>query len=789
MRQESGGPASANVATAALRQGDLSVFPLARPVTDPTTRQPFPGNRIPASRIVNPVALALFRNTSLYPLPNNQGVGPIGVTGNYLASSASFLRNNQGDVKIDSRLSEKDNVSGRYSQAKFISGTSSVALPAFVASNSEWPTYLMVVNWTRTFSSTLINEARFGYSNLTSDGVPTDPSGQLGANGNEKLGIPGGQPVVGASRVQLGEGLSDIGGVASYGATDNHTLQYGNVLTWQRGRHLIKTGGQALRYIQNRFFSGNNGALGRFDFTGRYTGNAYGDFLLNQLSAKGRGSTGDKWRQRQWRIAFFFQDDWKIKPNFTLNLGLRWEWAQPIYEAEDRQTSIDVATGRVLFAGKDGATRALYNPYWKQYMPRVGFGWTPRWFANKIVIRGGYGITSFLEGTGTNLRLPLNPPFFFESDVTYSLTVPGDIRTGFADVQAQTAFAGQVRAWEQNLRPAFTQQWNISVERQVTSRLTATLAYVGQRGNHLINAREYNQPLADPGPVNTWRPLNSRRPLFAAAPAVTNISGTDSSSNMWYHSMQASVRQRFTGGLELMASYTLSRTLSDSIGFYGSAGVNNEGAYWQNAYDRRNNFGPAFFDSLHNFSTGTQYELPFGRGRRFGNGFNRVTDAVLGGWGVQTIIRAYTGFPVTIQVNDTTNQAVRGGTRPNRYRPLVVNGERTVDAWYGAGLTFCAAGIDNGQCAYGAPAAGVFGNGGVGTERAPNFFNADLSIGKTFPVTEGSRVDLRAEFFNAFNLVNFGPPGRNISSPGTFGAITSQVNSPRNIQFTAKFLF
>ncbi len=786
VRQANSGPASANVAPEAFRRGDLSAFP--RAVTDPTTGRPFPNNQIPAARIVNPVARTLFANASLYPLPNNPGVGPIGVTGNWLASSASFLNNDQGDAKVDWRASSRDNLSGRYSQGRYQTGTSSVALPVFVASDSVFPTYSAVVNWTRTFNPRLINEARFGYLNLTSDGVPTDPAGQLGTNGNERFGIPGGQPVPGLSRVQLGEGLSDIGGVASYGATDNHTLQYGDTLTWQRGRHFLKFGGQALRYVQNRFFTGNNGALGRFDFTGRYTTNAYADFLLNLLSAKGRGSTGDKWRQRSWRLAFFAQDDWKVTPTLTLNLGLRWEFAQPIYEVEDRQTSMDLVTGRVLFAGVDGASRALYEPYWRQFMPRVGLAWTPTAFSGKMVFRGSYGITSFLEGTGTNLRLPLNPPFFFESDVTYGLTAAGDIRTGFADVLPQRDFAGQVRVWNPQLRPAFTQQWNLSVERQVTRFLSANIGYVGQRGTHLINAREYNQPLPGTGPVSTWAPLNNRRPLFAVAPRVTNISGTDSSSQMNYHSLQASLRQRFAAGLELLGSYTFSKNLSDSIGFYGSAGVNNEGAYWQNAYDRLNNYGPAFFDATHVFSTGGLYEIPFGRGRRWGGNWNRFADAILGGWSVSSILRTHTGFPVTIQVNDTTNQAVRGGTRPNHYRPLAI-ATRTVDAWFGTGITFCGAAIDNGTCAYGVPTAGVFGNAAVGTERAPSFFNVDLSAAKRWAVTERFAVDFRAEFFNAVNSVSLGPPGRNISSPGTFGAITSQINTPRNIQFVLKLGF
>ncbi|MCC6858401.1 MAG: TonB-dependent receptor [Bryobacterales bacterium] len=783
-RQRSSGPATASVAPAAFRNGDLSVF--TRTIRDPLGGV-FPGNIIPPSRIANPAAQALYRDSRLYPLPNNAGAGAIGVTSNYISSSNSYLDNDQGDVKIDSRLSDKDNVWGRLSVARYRTGDGSLALPTSVGSVTDAPTLAGVITWTRTFSAALVNEARIGYTRIAQSGTPNDPAGLLGLEGNQKLGIPGGQPVAGASRVQLGEGLSDVGSVATASTTSNHTFQYGNNLTWQTGRHLVKFGGQALRYRQNRYYSGNNGVLGRFDYSGKYTGNAHADFLLNLLTGKGRGSQAGKWGHRTWRAGLFFQDDFKIRSNFTLNLGMRWEYAQPIYEVADRQASIDLASGKVLYAGKDGNSRALYRSNFRQFMPRIGFGWTPGVFDKKVVIRAAYGITTFLEGTGTNLRLPLNPPFFFESDITYDLNAPGDIRTGFVDVQPRPEFAGQVRAWNPDLQPAFTEQWNFSLERQITNRLSATLAYVGQRGRHLINAREYNQPLPDPGPVNQWRPLNQRRPLYGVAPLITNISGTDSSSNMHYHSLQANARRRMSGGLELLVAYTLSRTLSDSIGFYGSSGSNNEGAYWQNAYDRRNNYGPAFFDVRHNLSIGGIYELPLGQGKRFGGNLRGAAGQILGGWNVQYVMSAHSGFPVTIQSNDLTNQATRGGIRPNRYRSLDYSG-RDIDAWFGRNA-FCTAGADNGTCPYGEPAPGRFGNAGVGTETAPSFFNLDLSVGKQFRISEYRYIDFRAEFFNLPNSVSFGPPARNISSPTTFGQITSQINSPRNIQFALKYYF
>ena len=254
-RQRSSGPATASVAPPEFRQGNLSIF--TRAIRDPQTGQPFPGNILPPSRIVNPVAQALFRDARLYPLPNNRGVGAIGVTGNYISASRSFLDNDQGDVRGDSRLSERDNLSGRFSMARYRTGDGAVALPVFLGSETNAPTVAAVLTWTRTISAALVNEARLGYTYISNVGNPIDPTGLLGPDGNQKLGIPGGQPVAGSSRVQLGEGMSDVGAVATASATSNHTFQYGNNLTWQSGRHLVKLGGQALRYRQNRYYSGN----------------------------------------------------------------------------------------------------------------------------------------------------------------------------------------------------------------------------------------------------------------------------------------------------------------------------------------------------------------------------------------------------------------------------------------------------------------------------------------------------------------------------------------------------
>ncbi len=806
--QRQSGPATASVAPAAWRTGDLSDFLIKQKqiVRDPLTgpdvgsRDPFPDNMIPSSRIVNPVAQYLFANPDVYPLPNNAGQGTLGVSSNYRSTSASKLSNHQADARVDYRPGDADNLSARWSIGRYESVGSKEALPTTMSGGTTGPTQSVVLTWTRTFSSRIVNEARFGFSRIGINDVVIDSSGKLGADGNQKFGIPGGQPFAGLSAVNIGSGLSGLGSAATISNTMDNKFQYGDNLTFQHGAHLLKMGAQFIRYRQNRYYAGNNGALGSFTFDGSYSGISYGDFLLNALASKGRGSVTGMWGHRQWRDGVFFQDDWKVASNFTLNLGIRWEYAQPIYEVADRQVNINTFTGQLLYAGKDGNSRALYEPYYKQFEPRVGFAWTPGMFRNKLVFRMGYAMSSFMEGTGANLRLTMNPPFFVESNITYDARTPGDIRTGFTDVIARGDLTGprtganpffQARAWDLNLRPQFTQQYNAALEYQFSNATSLNVAYVGQLGTHLVVPHEANQPLPGAGPVSAWAPLNDRRPLAAVLPNVGNIALTEGSARMSYNSLQVTGRRRLSNGLDFVSSYTFGKTIMENLGYYGCGSVNSDRAYWQNAYDRRANRGPACFDARHNFTVGGLYELPVGRGKKFGAGFNRAADLALGGWSVNYFVNAHSGFPVTIEASAAnTGQAVRGGVRANAYHSLTIPSQ-TVDAFFGpvTAASFCGPGINDGQCAYGVPAPGTFGTAGVGTERAPSFFNLDLSIGKKFSVTERQYFDFRAEFFNAFNHVSFGPPGRDISTPSAFGQITSQVQAPRNIQFGMKYYF
>ena len=778
-RQDAPGFGTASVAPEAWRRGDLSSVSVA--IRDPLTGLPFPGNQIPLDRI-SPTARAILNDTANYPLPNRTVPG--GISGNYVGDALFRIRAHQGDLRLDWSASPNDKLFGRFSFATYKDQRDRNAFPLIFASRNDQPFYNVGFNWSRVFGPSVINEVLVGYSHTTVVAETYDAAG-IGA-ANARYGIAGGQPIDGLSQIGWAIGLLTSPGVI---ATDSDTLaktyQVNEKLTWLKGRHALKFGGQLLRYDQRRFYAGNNGRLGFINFNGAFTGFAFSDFLLDQVSSKGRGGgdPADPWTHLQNRMALFVQDDFKVTSKFTLNAGLRWAYTSPLVEADNRQSNFNLATGQQIFAS-DGSLedRALYRPYYKGFEPRVGFAWSA---SDRLVFRAGYGISQFMEGTGANLRLPLNPPFFFESAVAYDRTTgPGTITSGFADLRPGTTPSGNVRAYDPNLRPQFTQQWNAFVEYRVTEGMSAQVGYVGHHADHLVTPTEGNQALPGLGDPATWAPKPTRRPLFGAQPLITTIATTTARSGSKYNSMQASIRQRAWKGLEFLASYTLAKGTTNNRGFYGVFGGTGpqgvtsatEGAYWQNTYDPDAEWGPMFHDVRHNFIFSSTAELPFGKGRKWGSEWSGVSNAVLGGWKVGGIFQARTGLPITvIDGRARSLQGERGAERPNCIGDPKPS-DQSIDRWLNIG-------------AFEAAALGTFGNCPVGVARAPGYSNVDLVLSKRFEVGSERHLEFRVETFNALNHPSFGPPPRDISNPNNFGVITNTISSPRVIELALKFYF
>jgi hypothetical protein len=768
-RQDAPGFTTASVAPAAWRQGDLSS--ITTPILDPVTRLPFPGNRIPANRI-SPIARAILNDTANYPLPNRTVPG--GVTGNFVGETLFAVRAHQGDARLDWNASTDDKVFARFSFATYQDERSVQPYPLFLATRNDQPFRNVALNWNRVFGPTLVNEVLVGYSKTTVISETLDWAG-IG-DANAAYGIAGGQPIPGLSSIGWGGGLTAPGAIAPDSDTLAKTYQLNEKVTWLKGRHALKLGGQFLRYDQRRFYAGNNGLLGFINYSGAFTGNAFADFLLDQVGSKGRGSQAEPWTHLQNRLSFFVQDDFKATRDLTLNLGLRWAYTSPLVEKDNRQSNFDLVTGLQTFA-KDGSIedRALYKPYYKGFEPRLGFAWRA---SERLVFRGAYGITQYMEGTGANLRLPLNPPLFFESAVNYDRTTgAGRLGTGFAELVPQDRPSGNVRAFDPNLRPQFTHQWNVFTEYLLTPSLSAQVGYVGHRANHLVAPVEGNQALPGVGDPATWAPKPTRRPLFAAQPLVTTIATTASRARSEYNSLQASIRQRSWHGLEFLASYTLGNAKTNNRGYYGGgAVVASEGAYWQNTYDPEAEFGPAFHDVRHNFVFSSNVELPFGKGHKWGSEWSGVTNALLGGWKVGTIFQARSGIPITvIDGRARSLQGERGFERPNCVGDPVPS-DQSIDKWLDI-------------TAFAPAALGTFGDCGVGIARAPGYVNVDLALTKRINAGGERYLEFRVETFNLTNTPSFGPPARDLSIPNTFGRITSTVSSPRVIELVAKFYF
>ena len=793
--------ASTSVITAAERAGNFSQ--VGQQLYNPFSllangnRAPFVGNQIPIT-LLNPTASKIF-SSSLYPTPTNGNL-----TNNLNYTTHSYTNGDQGDIRGDWNITDRDHFFARYSQAN-ITNPSINSLPLIYGGFGIFRIYNGTLGYTKTFTPSLVNELRVGVNyNFNNTGTTQSTTAGLPAS----LGIPG-VPVNVLPSLSLGGGnASSIGSSDGISLFADSVIQLSDTAILTKGQHTMKFGFQVFRERLDTFYSGNNGAAGTISFDGQFTagptptqkatstaGIAEADLFLGLPSAIGVGTDGGTWGQRGNIFAAFAQDTWRVTKNFTLNYGVRWELHTPWVEVKNRETNFTPFGGQEIIAGTNESfynnNRALYNQYNGIYnfQPRLGLAYT---LGPNTVFRAAYTLSSYLEGTGTNLRLTINPPFSVEKNADYTAqTLPSStLDQGYLPIQSKTDpfYGATLRLWDPNFRPAVSQQWNASIQHQFTSSTTLQVAYVGQKNDHLVVAQPYLQKQLLPNGTVALSPYLSGNPTLQSDlyNSKGQISGTEANGNQEYDALQVTFQQRLAKGLSGQLAYTYSKCMSDSIGFYGGGTLTAPtSAYVQNLYNRKAEWGPCFDDLKQVVTANFTYDLPFGHGRTFGKNVNKLVDAVAGGWELNGIISVHGGFPITEQASDASGTNARSA-RANCLTTPTILGE-SVEASLAnspsvGGYRYF---INNGN--FSQPSAGTFGSCGVDTFRGPGFAESDLSISKKFHVTERQNLELRSEWINAFNNVLLQAPNRSVSSTSD-GLITASTLN-RNIQFGLKYNF
>ncbi|MBV9761231.1 MAG: carboxypeptidase regulatory-like domain-containing protein [Acidobacteriaceae bacterium] len=766
-----------------------------------------PCNKIPQS-LINPIGQALI---NLYPAPNanNAALGY-----NYVSEPVRTLNEGKFDFRVDATISDKDSLFARFSYDQATSyvpgGAPGFAEQGAFASNQNITNHArnVAISETHLFSPTTVNQISGGFNRIF-DYITSQGTGSCYA---ATLGIPGanlGGNSCSLTSVSMEGGywsLGDRGYTPFVGGTN--VWMFADTLDMVRGNHDIRVGGSIRANQLNTVAVGF--PSGFWVVSGLWLGEPEADLLagLTSLAIHDQefdgGNTGRRWKL--WRP--FAQDDWKVTKNLTLNLGLAWALVPPITEAHNRQADFDPATGQFLIAGQNAGSWAGVHMDKTALEPRVGLAWKP--FNSNTVFRGGYSIYHDSSWNQGAQGLWQNPPYYAESDqfafggnctfstaacATRGLTPTAiSMSSGFPVFTAPpnpSDFTGTILAQDTNFRQGRIQQFNFNMEQELPGQIVLTAGYAGSRGSHILeygNNINVGSPAAcgvasgytlgcGPGGTGFSEPYLSTFPY-------STISNVYDNGLAHYNSLQVKAETKSARhGIYALIGYTYSR--AHDTGFSDGLGSIIGATYFPLPGWQTLDWGLSQINLNHNFTASIIYDLPFGKGRTWGNNWNAATNAVFGGWEVTVIEKATSGFPVfVIDSNNTSgvnfvNANGAAEIRPNQTcNPVLSN--PSLSEWF------------NAAC-FSQPAAGELGNASRTPLSGPDFVNTDFSAMKHFAMSERAHLDLRAEFFNLFNHPQFGAPGGNgvgadFNSP-TFATVNYTVNNPRVVQFGLKLVF
>jgi hypothetical protein len=803
-RIREGIPFLSTVPTASMRNGDFTE--LGTPIYDPLTTDPVTGARAlinPADPMVIPatrINAAGEKVTNVYPFPNLPGI-----FNNFLLNPT--LKNNQdsSDSRFDYQLSDRDQffVDQSFGIVRVTQpaplgsaggGTASFAGDIVDGDQREG------AGWTHSFSPTLLNEVHGGFMRYTVRAVPPD----YGTEPATALGIPF------ANRGDLASsGLPQFSVAGFQGLGDTlwfpekvaeNIFQIADTLSAVRTRHSLKFGIDFER-LQRNFFQDQE-PRGWFTFSGQYSsdlatgagGNGLADLLLGFPVSSYQDAFNGEDPTRYWDLAGFVQDNFRATPNLTLNMGLRYEIDSPV---NGRVANFNPKTGGMIVSvGPQGVPHAGVSFDLHEWAPRVGLAWSPR-SSKRTVLRSAFGVFYSPEGNIFD-DIGVNPPFYTAFEVNYNpfnLPTPSQpLSVGFPPVfefASAEAPSGSIYLTPPNRPIPYIFEWNFNVQHQFEQNWLLQAAYVGTRAVDLWNhtSSDLNQP-PQPLDSNFANGTNFGRRFFGLNPNLGSLLPVDYAQlDMSYNSLQASLNKKFSGGFNILLSYTYSNSLGTADGNVGSA--------IQNAYNVNAEYGPVPPDFLQQFVASYMYELPVGRGRRFLGHVNGVGDAVLGGWQLSGITSAHSGEAFTpILSFDPTNT---GSMSP---RPDVVAdptnfsfntsgqtalgcppGKQTLACWFNQSAYIIP------PLAPGQSSAHAFGNASRSSLRGPDLVDFDFALLKDFRLTERNRLEFRAEFFNLFNRPNFAIPGNTVDVPGGASVSSTVPDNQREIQFALKWLF
>ena len=786
-------------------------------------RSPFAGNRIPQN-MFDPIALNVQK---YYPKPNTAGL-PFTQVNNYVYQGTYSEANNRGTLKYDQILTDRQRLFFRYtilnwtiSQAEAWPPAPNPACPDSYCFDFYQRQQNAALDYTNTLSNSMVMNLRYGWGR----GILDRASRYKGFQPSS-LGFPAYVEQNADYTVFPQFGIADVTppGLQHHWNFRNSSNVHNvlGTLTKITGRHTLKMGGES-RYNYVNHMQATWQFI--FNFARAETqgpdprvpsataGVAYASFLLGNGNS-GSIVNGIRPAMSNRYYALYFQDDYKISRKLTLNLGLRWDTETGATERHDRFSIFDPFVrsplsdqvgmelkGGYLFYGKGWDSRANHKTEWKKFNPRIGFAYE---LNAKTAIRAGYGIfystpayAAITPGPMYNASTPflpsldgVNPYRFMGNPFPDGINFPEGSRNGLL-AAISSGVGDAVQPW--TMFDPYNQQWNFTIQRSLARDLALEVAYAGNKGTHLPLTGGWQANQLRPEQIKPENDLLTlvRNPFYGIIPSGTlgqpnvqrgnlmrpfpQYTGVGVPRPGWgnsnFHALQLKLERRFAGGTSAMVSYTWSKLISDGgDDVWFSSGIRNQ-------YCRACDRSLSVYNQSHRLVGNFTYELPFGKGKKFGSDWNKALDLALGQWQVNGIAIIGTGRPLQFTVIQNTSYSFGGGQRPDSTGVSAAIDNRTLDRWF-----------DTTQ--FKNPAPYTFGNMGRAhpTLRGDRLENLDFSVFKNFRFTERMNLQFRAEAFNSMNHPLFGDPNTTVGAL-TFGQITGQANAPRQIQFGLKLLF